>query len=562
MKSILQTLMAALLVAGAASSHAGNINVGVDPTVNWLGYINVFELPANGGGYVYGQSWGTPALSASFNGGLLTLGPCAVNDTSSFWYVGAPPPAPPPGGPGVPGNKQIEANFYVEPPAGSFSGHHVTFSGTVNSNTLSSTHTTVAVIKDFAPDYSSSNIATAPVVNGSFSVSLDTLGSPGRHVQYGFMTVGANCWPTDVTTLFGSLKINTVVPTLVANLTVNPGLNWKGYMNQFYNENDGGGLYKDGEWGVQDLRSYFNPGLLTLRPNAINPPGAEVFEYFEEDGVTGKKIMEANLYVEAPLNNLTGQLLNFSGNVQSNTLVPGYTVIAFIKDYAADYSSFLVQQAPLTAAGDFNISLQASNDPGRHIQYGFQMTGLNVNPAAAEDAFGKMIITTAVPSGVVTPFSTWIAAFDFSAYPGANLTMAGDPDHDGLNNLAEFALNSDPANPAPSGNVRSRVETVSGDQALVITLPVRGTPTFSGSPTKSATFDGVVYTIEGSNGLVNFDQLVTEVTPASTSNPNMPIVDTGWTYRTFRLSGAVGGVTPRGPLGFLRIRTAPAPAAP
>ncbi|NQW99312.1 hypothetical protein HQ447_01545, partial [bacterium] len=63
--------------------------------------------------------------------------------------------------------------------------------------------------------------------------------------------------------------------------------------------------------------------------------------------------------------------------------------------------------------------------------------------------------------------------------------------------------------------------------------------------------------IEGSNGLTIFDQAVTEVSPASTAG--LPVIDSGWTYRSFRLNGAIGGVTPRGPAGFLRARIVKTP---
>ena len=55
-----------------------------------------------------------------------------------------------------------------------------------------------AFIKDFAPDYSSFTSSTIPIVNGVFSLNLATDPAAGRHVQYGFETVGPNVWVTDV----------------------------------------------------------------------------------------------------------------------------------------------------------------------------------------------------------------------------------------------------------------------------------------------------------------------------------------------------------------------------
>ena len=140
--------------------------------------------------YVFGQPWGTADLTATFSGPVLTLGPNSVNDTSTFWYQGG-------GAPGNPGNKNMDANMYVEVNDNSLAGQNVTFTGNVLSNTLISPYTSVAFIKDFAPDFSSSNSITVPLTPGVFSITLATSAQLGRHVQYGFETIGPNVWVTD-----------------------------------------------------------------------------------------------------------------------------------------------------------------------------------------------------------------------------------------------------------------------------------------------------------------------------------------------------------------------------
>ncbi|RYD62295.1 MAG: hypothetical protein EOP83_14970, partial [Verrucomicrobiaceae bacterium] len=144
------------------------------------------------------------------------------------------------------------------------------------------------------------------------------------------------------------------------------------------------------------------------------------------------------------------------------------------------------------------------------------------------------------------PFLSWIAGFP--AVGGQN-GKSDDPDGDGVSNLDEFALDGNPASGADSGKVRGRVETVGADQALVITLPVRNGATFSGATSKTATIDRLIYTIQGTNDLFLFDQIVTEITASAAG---MPALNSGWTYHTFRLNGAIGGATPRGPRGLLR----------
>ena len=333
-----------------------NTIVTVDPAETWLGYMNVSNLPANGGAYLFGQAWAPVDLKAAFAGPVLTLSPNTIGDPSTYWYLGG-------GAPGRPGNKIMDASMYVEK-SGSLAGKTVVFTGSVLSKTLTSAHAAVAFIKDFAPDYSTSNTVTAPLVNGTFSLSLTTNAAAGRHVQYGFETVGVNVWASDVGP-FGSVRIT------------------------------------------------------------------------------------------------------------------------------AD------------------------------------------------------------------PYAAWLAGFNTSGFTAQDLTAAGDPDRDGQNNWVEFALDGNPTTGTASGKVRVRTETVAGETTMVLTLPMLDGAIFSGSTAQTSTIGQVIYTVEGSNGLMLFDQVVTEISPARSAS--LPVTNTGWSYRSFRLAGAIGGANSRGPAGFLRARIAVAP---
>jgi hypothetical protein len=182
-----------LLVIGfslACAAPAAAITFGVDSGATWLGFMNVSELPSNGGAYVFGSSWGVPDLTATFSGAVLTLGPNSVNDPNPFWYT-------PSGGPGATGNKIMDANIYQEQ-TDTLMGQNVVFTGTVLSNTLASGYSSVAFIKDFSADYSSFSMATVPLTTpGQFIVSMNTVPATGRHVQFGFETIGADVWITD-----------------------------------------------------------------------------------------------------------------------------------------------------------------------------------------------------------------------------------------------------------------------------------------------------------------------------------------------------------------------------
>lgn len=188
------------------SLDANPTNVTVNSSANWVGYMNVFNKPQDGGAFQFGSGWGTADLNAVFTGYGLKLSPNTIGDPNAYWYT-------PSGGPGAVGNKSMDASMYVE--IGSLPGRKLIFSGTVLSNTLVSASntnalgngwTSVAFIKDFAPDYSSFNSITVPLAPGAFSIQLTTVNDPARHVQYGFETIGPNVWVTDVAP-FGSVLL-------------------------------------------------------------------------------------------------------------------------------------------------------------------------------------------------------------------------------------------------------------------------------------------------------------------------------------------------------------------
>jgi hypothetical protein len=199
-------LSVALATGLALSTQAATVTV--DPSASWQGFMNVFEIPQNGGGYVFSSGWGTADLTATFSGPVLTLGPNTIGDPNSFWYT-------PSGGPGAIGNKTMDASFYQDT-TGIYTGQTLTFNGSVIANTLvgqvnqlGNGWTAVAFVKDFAPDYSSFVGATAALTPGNFSVSLATINDPARHIQWGFEVIGPDVWATDVGN-YGTIKVTAV----------------------------------------------------------------------------------------------------------------------------------------------------------------------------------------------------------------------------------------------------------------------------------------------------------------------------------------------------------------
>lgn len=146
-----------------------------------------------------------------------------------------------------------------------------------------------------------------------------------------------------------------------------------------------------------------------------------------------------------------------------------------------------------------------------------------------------------------TPYDVWAVAKGLDNSDAAHSSVkSADPDGDGKNNLYEFAFDGNPLSAANDGKVVGKVATVGSDQVLTLTLPVRTGATFSGSPAKvSALLDGITYRVEGANDLATFSDTITEVTggDATTIQTGLPTLSTGWTYRTFRVSGTVPTVS-------------------
>ncbi|MDX9912756.1 MAG: PEP-CTERM sorting domain-containing protein [Phycisphaerales bacterium] len=220
----MQRICGILLAAGLASSATATV-INVDnSTAPWLAFMNVFELPENGGGFVFASPWGVADLNSSFDDGApsITMSPNTVGDPNEFWYQGGRPGEDPGdpndnGGPGAPGNKSMEANLYQEL-TGPLAGQTVTFQGIVLSNTFTAAHNAQIFVRDFAPDYSSVVEIFIPATPGAFSVSLNTINDPARHVQWGFQVKGVNVWATDVAP-FGSVVFAPVpAPASVALL--------------------------------------------------------------------------------------------------------------------------------------------------------------------------------------------------------------------------------------------------------------------------------------------------------------------------------------------------------
>ena len=160
------------------------------------------------------------------------------------------------------------------------------------------------------------------------------------------------------------------------------------------------------------------------------------------------------------------------------------------------------------------------------------------------------------------PFVPWIDSF----FPGeTNTAIIGktaDPDNDGADNLAEFALNGNPNSGSNNGLTAVLIQdaTAPAGNELTLVAAVRDGAVFATGPNgvQTATVDGVVYTIQGSLALTFPDSPVSvgsasDTAPAATGLPSLAA--TAWEYRTFKLDASEGLPGK----GFLRAKIEVAP---
>lgn len=196
------------------------------------------------------------------------------------------------------------------------------------------------------------------------------------------------------------------------NVTVDPATMTFGYMNVF--ELDGTTFMFGSGWGQADLVAIWAGPEVTLSPNTIGDPN----EYWYQciglpgqvapdcgmPGAPGNKSMEAIMHAQVDDGSLSGTTVTFSGNVIANSFTTAHEVVAFIRDFAPDYSSFTETAIPLSATGYFSVSHATDADPARHVQYGFRTTGENVWVTDTAP-FGSMTIGPELP--VATDDATW-----------------------------------------------------------------------------------------------------------------------------------------------------------
>jgi hypothetical protein len=374
---------ALVLLLGIVASARADTTVSVNAGGTWIGFMNVFNLPADGGAYQFGSGWGVADLPATVSGTNVIVGPNTNidrdNPSDPYWWVGGAGGAP---------NKNMDASVYVQDD--SLAGQTVTFVGTCLSNNLVSPYTCQAFIKDLTANYSSSTVVTVPMVEGTpFSISMAT--TPGHHVQYGLETIG----PDARTATAASLGQVVVTGPAATKVSVDSSKNWVGYMNVFNRPEDGGNYAFGSVWGTADLDAGFSAGIVSLSPNTSiyrNNPQTDTY-WWQPDG-NGNKIMFADFYVENSA--LAGQIVTFSGYVWTNNLIAPYISTAFIKELDPNAGYATVNMVTNLLVGT-NFTISTATTAGHIIQYGFETIGPNAN-LALTPVPGNVLVASNPPS--------------------------------------------------------------------------------------------------------------------------------------------------------------------
>lgn len=173
---------ALVLLLGAALSAQATVQVGVDPQKTWIGFMNWWDMPADGGAFVGQGFWGVADLAAQFSDSALSLSPNTSVDRDypldAYWWKADGS-----------SNKFLGANLFVVD--ATLSGQDIVFSGTVLSNTLDGAYSSRAFIRAFNADFSSmlSNVEVLLESGKAFQVAYQST-LADANIEYGFETIG------------------------------------------------------------------------------------------------------------------------------------------------------------------------------------------------------------------------------------------------------------------------------------------------------------------------------------------------------------------------------------
>ncbi len=245
--------------------------------------------------------------------------------------------------------------------------------------------------------------------------------------------------------------------------------------------------------------------------------------------------------------------LSNTNTYTGTTTINGGTLVLTSSSTLADTAALNINVA---TGGVLNLPNAGTDIVGSLIINGTTMPDNiydSTNSGGAITGAGKIQVGAGIP---VTPYENWIT----TNYPGIPLEdrdPLDDPDHDGVSNLIEFALNGDPTSATNVGAIARVIQDASAPagKELTLVVAVRDGATFSSGANgvRTATVDGITYTVEGSLNLAFPASAISVTGPADDASleSGLPtLFNTPWEYHTFKLD-ASEGLTGK---GFLRLK--------
>ncbi|MDB4682461.1 T9SS type A sorting domain-containing protein [Crocinitomicaceae bacterium] len=382
---------------------------------NWNGYMNVFELPENGGNYVFGQPWGVPELSAIFTPSvnnvklLPNTNTYAENPTDAFWVnqtTGA-------------GNKNMEAITFIEPGAGA-NDNDLAFAGNVVGNTLDAAYTAKYFIKALDPNngyadvFNGSKTFVLPA-SGTFSVSATAAELPaGLIVQYGFVMVGPNADPATAGAL-GSVVIDGDFPVgEVQSTPIYVRLN-----GSAINNNQTGVVTVSSE--SEAVAHVVNAGSFYYSPSALTITAGDTV-YWVNDGGTHNVNFATNTVTGDPYNNPESFVSSPTGDIELYSHV-------FNTAGTYQYDCSVGSHAANGMTGTIIVLENTSPDPGIIALFG---ETLGYSPYTIGEVTTNAADGVADSTDVLVSLEGTVHCIDFDGNEGISFTIIDD-NNDGIN---------------------------------------------------------------------------------------------------------------------------------
>ena len=386
-----------------------------DANATWNGYMNVFELPENGGGYVFGQPWGVPELSAIFTPSvnnvklLPNTNTYAENPTDAFWVnqtTGA-------------GNKNMEAITFIEPGAGA-NDNDLAFGGNVVGNTLDAAYTAKYFIKALDPNngyadvFNGSKTFDLPA-SGTFSVSATAAELPaGLIVQYGFVMVGPNADPATAGAL-GSVVIDGDFPVgEVQSTPIYVRLN-----GSAINNNQTGVVTVSSE--SEAVAHVVNAGSFYYAPSALTITAGDTV-YWVNDGGTHNVNFATNTVTGDPYNNPESFVSSPTGDIELYSYV-------FNTAGTYQYDCSVGSHAANGMSGTIIVLENTSPDPGIIALFG---ETLGYSPYTIGEVTTNAANGVADSTDVLVSLVGIVHCIDFDGNEGISFTIIDD-NNDGVN---------------------------------------------------------------------------------------------------------------------------------